>query len=119
MKILILIVVLAVGSVAVIPKPKDIVGTWVLETSEKNTEAAILRIKMSEGYFEGTIDIPGQQVYDHPVWIRLKKDEIKIMLDDKGACFIEGIVSDSALAGRSVVTGKSSDVKFRRVKIYP
>lgn len=117
MKFLIIIVLLAVGSVAVIPKPKDITGTWVLETSEKNTEAAILRIKMSEGYFEGTIDIPGQQVYDHPVWIQLNKNKIKIILDDKGACFIEGVVSDSVLAGRSVVTGKSSGVKFRRVKI--
>jgi len=117
MKFLIIIVLLAVGSVAVIPKPKDITGTWVLETSEKNTEAAILRIKMSEGYFEGTIDIPGQQVYDYPVWIQLNKNKIKIILDDKGACFIEGVVSDSVLAGRSVVTGKSSGVKFRRVKI--
>jgi hypothetical protein len=72
---------------------------------------------MSEGYFEDTLDIPGQQLYDHPVWIQLNKDKIKIMLDDKGACFIEGIVSDSILAGRSIVTGKSSDVKFRRVRI--
>ena len=66
MKFVILIVMLAIGSVAVLQKPKDVTGTWVLETSEKNAEAAILRIKMSEGYFEGTIDIPGQQVMITP-----------------------------------------------------
>lgn len=117
MKFLILIVMLAIGSVAVLPKTKDITGTWVLETSGKNMEAATLRIKMSEGYFEGTMDIPGQQLYDHPIRVQLNNDKIKIILDDKEACFIEGIVSDSVLAGRSVVTGKSSDVKFRRVRI--
>jgi hypothetical protein len=117
MKFLILIVMLAIGSAAVLPKPRNITGTWVLDTSGKNMEAAILRIKMSEGYFEGTVDIPGQQLYDHPVWIQLSKDKIKIMLDDKGACFIDGIVSDSVLTGRSVVTGRWSDVKFRRSRI--
>ena len=117
MKFVILIVMLAIGSVAVLPTPRDITGTWVLETSEKNGEAAILRIQMSEGYFKGTMDIPGQQLYDHPVWIQLNKDKIKIMLDDKGACFIEGIVSGSVMAGRSVVTGKSTGIKFRRIRI--
>jgi len=98
----VIIVILAIGSVAVLPKPTDITGTWVLESSEKNTEAAILRIKMSEGYFEGTMDIPGQQLYNHIVWIQLNKDKIKIMLDDKGTCFIEGVVFDSVLAGRQI-----------------
>ena len=111
-----LIGILAIGSAALLPKQKDINGTWVLDTSGKKSELAILRIKTSEGYFKGTIDIPEQELYDHPVWIQLDKDRIKIILDDRATCFIEGTVSDSFLIGRSVVGGVSREVKFRRVR---
>ncbi|HEV8284606.1 MAG TPA: hypothetical protein VGQ09_09855 [Chitinophagaceae bacterium] len=116
MKILILIGVLTAGSIFLLPKQKNIAGTWVLETEGKKCETTILRIQMAEGYFTGRVDMPEQQVYDQPVLIQQKKDSIKILLDKNGSCFIEAAVNDSTLIGKSVVSDKAQSVKFYRAK---
>jgi hypothetical protein len=116
MKLLILIVTLATGSAFFLPKQNDIAGTWVLDTTGKKCEAAVLRIAMSEGYFTGKLDIPDQQLYDQPVTIQFNQDKIKVLLDSKGSCFIEGIVTDSLILGQSSVCGHMEPVKFYRVK---
>src|SRR6185295_444537 len=116
MKILILIVTLATGSAFFLPKQKDIEGTWVLDTSGKNCEAAVLRIQMAEGYLTGKLDIPDQQLYDQPVTVQFNQDRIKVLLDPKGSCFIEGIVTDSLILGQSAVCGQMEPVKFYRLK---
>ena len=64
MKLLILIVTLATGSAFFLPKQKDIAGTWVLDTTGKKCEPAVLHIQMAEGYFTGKLDMPDQQLYD-------------------------------------------------------
>ena len=61
MKLLILIVTLATGSAFFLPGQKDITGTWVLDTTGKKCEPAVLHIQMAEGYFTGKLDIPDQQ----------------------------------------------------------
>jgi hypothetical protein len=116
MKQIIIIGVLLTGSIFLLPVQKDISGTWVLDTNEKETEMAILRLKTSEGYFTGRLDIPDQQLYDQPVTIQLKNDRMKILLDNKGTCFIEATISDSLLTGTSVVSGKENPVSFHRLK---
>ena len=116
MKLLILIGALATGTLFLVPKQKNITGTWVLDTEGKKCETTVLRIQMAEGYFAGRLDIPEQQVYDRPVIIQLEKDSIKIQLDKKASCFIEAAITDSLLTGRSVVDGKVQPVKFYRAK---
>jgi hypothetical protein len=116
MKLLILIVTLATGYTFFLPKQKDIAGTWVLDTTGKKCEPAVLHIQMAEGYFTGKLDMPDQQLYDRPVTVQFNQDKIKILLDPKGSCFIEGTVTDSLILGRSVVCGKMEPVKFYRVK---
>lgn len=115
MKMLLLAGMLATGSAFFLPKQKDISGTWVLDTSGKS-EAAVLRIQMADGYFTGKLDMPDQQRYDQKVLIQYNEDKIKILLDDKGSCFIEGIVTDSLISGQSVVADKIEPVKFVRSK---
>jgi len=116
MKLLILIVTLATGSAFFLPKQKEIAGTWVLDTTGKKCEAAVLHIQMAEGYFTGKLDIPDQQLYDQPVIVQFNEDKIKILLDPKGNCFIEGIVTDSLILGQSAVCGQMEPVRFYRVK---
>jgi len=116
MKLLILIVTLATGSTFFLPKQHDIAGTWVLDTTGKKCEAAVLHIQMAEGYFTGKLDMPDQQLYDQPVTVQFNEDRIKILLDAKGNCFIEGIVTDSLILGQSAVCGQMEPVKFYRVK---
>src|SRR5580765_7675642 len=116
MKLLILIVTLATGSAFFLPTQKDIAGTWVLDTTGKKCEPAVLHIQMAEGYFTGKLDMPDQQLYDRLVTIQFDQDKIKILLDPKGSCFIEGTITDSLILGRSVVCGKMEPVKFHRVK---
>jgi len=116
MKLLILIVSLATGSAFFLPRQNDIAGTWVLDTTGKKCEAAVLRITMGEGYFTGKLDIPDQQLYDQPVTIQFNQDKIKVLLDPKGSCFIEGVVTDSLILGQSSVCGQMEPVKFYRVK---
>jgi len=116
MKLLILIVTLATGSTFFLPKQNDITGTWVLDTTGKKCEAAVLHIQMAEGFFTAKLDMPDQQLYDQPVTVQFTQDKIKILLDPKGSCFIEGIVTDSLILGQSVVCGRLEPVKFYRVK---
>jgi len=116
MKLLILIITLATGSAFFLPKPKDIEGTWILDTMGKKCEAAVLRIQMTQGYFTGRLDIPDQQLYDQAVTIQFNQDKIKVLLDSKGSCFIEGVVTDSLILGQSSVCSQMEPVKFYRVK---
>jgi hypothetical protein len=116
MKLLILIVMLATGSTFFLPKQNDIAGTWVLDTTGKKCESAILHIQIAEGYFTGKLDMPDQQLYDQPVTVQFSQNKIKILLDPKGSCFIEGIVTDSLILGQSAVCGQMEPVKFYRVK---
>jgi len=116
MKLLILIVTLATGSTLFLPKQNDIAGTWVLDTTGKKCEAAILHIQMAEGYFTGKLDMPDQQLYDQPVTVQFSQGKIKILIDAKGSCFIEGIATDSLILGQSAVCGQTAPVKFYRVK---
>src|SRR4030095_15019738 len=101
MKVLILLGILTTGSMFLLPFQKDLAGTWVLDTSGKNCESAVLRIRMAEGYFTGVLDIPEQELYDQPVTIETKNEKIKILLDRNGTCFIDGVLSDSLIVGRS------------------
>jgi len=116
MKLFILIGALATGTLLLVPKQKNITGTWVLDTKEKKCEAAVLRIELAEVYYAGRLDIPEQQVYDKPVSIQIKKEKVKIWLDDKKTCFIEATISDSVLIGSSVVDHKWERVKFYRAR---
>src|SRR6476646_4627441 len=116
MKLLILIITLATGSAFFLPKQHNIAGTWVLDTTGKTCEAAVLRIQMAEGYFAAKLDIPDQQLYDQPVTVQFNQDKIKILLDSQGSCFIEGVVTDSLILGQSAVCGQMEPVKFYRVK---
>ena len=117
MKLLILIGVLATGTIFLVPHQKNITGTWILDTKERKCEAAVLRIELSEGYYAAKLDIPEQQIYDKPVSIQIKKENVKIWLDDKKTCFIQATISDSVLIGNSVVDNKSQPVKFYNAKI--
>jgi len=96
------------------PVQKDPAGTWVLDTSQTRYGLAVIRINAENGYLTGALDIPGQQVYDQPVLVCLKEDKIKIVLDEQGTCFIEGILSDSSLTGISVVNGEAKPANFYR-----
>ena len=59
---------------------------------------------------------PDQQSYDQPVTIQMKNDRVKILLDNKGACFMETNISDSFLTGVSVFSGNKNLVSFYRLK---
>ena len=112
MKLLILLGVLFAGTIFLSPKQKNITGTWVIDSEVKKCESTVLRIQSTEGYFTGSLDIPDQQVYDRPVAIKLEGDSIKIILDKRQTCFLKVALTDSMLAGRSVVPGRVGPVKF-------
>jgi hypothetical protein len=114
MKLLLLLGVLATGTIFFVPKQKNITGTWVLDAKEKKCEAAVLRIQMAEGYFTAKLDIPEQEVYDKPVALQVAKDSIKIWLDKGKTCFIKAVVTDSVFIGKSFIGDKSETVRFYR-----
>lgn len=63
MKLLFVIAVI-LTSMLLATKQKNIEGTWIVDTEGKEYEPTVLRIQMKEGSFTGTLDIPGQKVYD-------------------------------------------------------
>ena len=114
MKLLILLSLVLTGSILLVPTPKNIEGTWILDTEGKKCEVTIVRIQMREGYFAGTLDIPEQDVFDKPLSVRVDKDSVRITIDEKGACYINAAIKNSSLVGRSVVCGVASPVRFYR-----
>lgn len=117
MKLFILITLVLTGTLFLGHKQKNIAGTWVLDTEGEKYEATVIRIHQGEGYFAATLDIPGQQVYDKPAGIRLESDSLKITFDKEQSCFVKVAISGSMLIGKSVVSGSSSPVKFRRAEL--
>jgi hypothetical protein len=115
MKLLILLGLLATGTLFLTPRQKNVTGTWVLDTKEKKCEAAVLRIQLAESYFSGKLDMPEQQVYDKPVGVQVATDSIKIWLDSDKTCFIKAVIADSVFIGRSFIGNKSEAVRFYRV----
>jgi len=116
MKILLIIIALATGATFFLPKRQDISGTWVMENKGQNFEAAIIRIQFGEGYYAAKLDMPGQLIYDKSVILDMKNDSIRFLLDEKENCFIQAVIKDSLMTGRSVVEGKVEEVSFRRLK---
>ena len=96
------------------PKQKNIEGTWILDPEGKKCEVTIIGIQMTEGCFAGTLDIPEQQVFDRPVSVKLEKDSVKIIFDERGTCYVKAALRDSLLVGRSVVSGEATRVRFYR-----
>ena len=43
-------------------------------------------------------------------------DKVDKQINNNGSCFVEAKISDSLLAGRSVVSSKENAVSFRRLK---
>ena len=117
MKLLILLSLVLTGSIFLVPKQKDIEGTWILDTEGKKCEVTIVRIQMREGYFVGTLDIPDQEIYDNPVSVKVDKDSVRITFDERGACYIDAAIKNSLLVGRSVVSGEATPVRFYRADI--
>jgi hypothetical protein len=115
-KILLVFAALAAGTVFLLPKQLDISGTWAMNSNGADCEAAVIRVQFGEGYYFATLDVPGQRVYDKPIKVQIKKDSIKLTLDDKGDCFIQAVISGETMTGRSIVDGLSQDVSFSRVK---
>jgi hypothetical protein len=114
MKFLILLSLVLTGGIFLLPKQKNIEGTWILDTEGKKCEVTVIRIQTSEGFFVGTLDIPEQQVFDQPVSVKVDKDSVKIIFDEPGTCYVKAAVSDSLLVGRSVVSGEATRVRFYR-----
>src|SRR4051812_41787056 len=114
MKILFIIGGLLTGVLFFTPDQKGLAGTWVLDTKEKKCDPSVLRFQMGEGYYIAKLDMPDQQVYDKTVSLEVRNDSIRIILDKKKDCFIEAVITDSTLEGRSVVDGRSEPVIFHR-----
>jgi len=114
MKILILLSLVLTGSIFLVPKQKNVEGTWILDTEGKKCEVTVIRIQMTEGYFAGALDIPEQQVFDKPVSVKLDKDSVQIVFDAHGTCYVKAAVTDSVLIGTSVVSGEATSVRFYR-----
>ena len=116
MKLLIVFAVILTGSLFLAPRQKNIEGTWILDREGKKYEATVIRIQMREGYFVGTLDIPEQEVYDKRIAIKVDKDTMTIILDEKETCFMKVILADSMLVGTSVVCGETAPVRFYRAE---
>jgi len=117
MKFLLIASLVLTGSLFLVPKQKNVEGTWVLDTEGKKCEVTVMRIQMREGYLAATLDIPEQEVFDKPVSVKVENDSLKITIDEKGTCYVTAAILDSLLVGKSVVSGKATPGRFYRAGI--
>ncbi len=102
MKPFILLISIALTSLfAIVSADANIGGTWVMEQGDSATNPPVFRIKMGEGIWQGTMDMPEQQVYDR---------KLHSIIVDGDSLFItvykDGPVISAKMTGDGLISGK-------------
>lgn len=101
MKPFILLISIAFTSLfAIISADTNISGTWIMEQGDSATNPPVFRIKMGEGIWQGTMDMPEQQVYDRKVHsIIVDGDSLFITVYKDGPVIFAKITGDGVISG--------------------
>lgn len=101
MKPFILLISMALTSFfAIISADANIGGTWLMEQGDSATNPPVFRIKMGEGIWQGTMDMPGQQVYDRKIHsIMVDGDSLFITVYKGGPVISAKITGDGIISG--------------------
>ncbi len=98
--IILLIGVVLTSALAVFRADKNISGTWIMQQGDSKTYPPVLRIRMGEGIWEGTIDLPEQQVYDRKLEsIVVDGDSVFITVYKGGPAIAAKYSSDTSIRG--------------------
>lgn len=118
MKFIILLFSIVAGGYILFSKPShnyNISGTWVMQGKKDVDDPAVLRIEMGKGFWEGKLDMPGQELYNHEIYsIISKQDSVFINLFKGGTVINAALVNDSTLAGEMLLEDKSDTIIFSR-----
>ncbi|MGB4845306.1 MAG: hypothetical protein WBP16_12645 [Ferruginibacter sp.] len=117
MKLAILIFSLFItGLITLTDSGANISGTWVMEADKVLYSPPVMHIEMGEGIWQGTIDIPEQEVYDKEIHsIRVKQDSIFITVYKDGPVINATLVNDNAIVGIMPVEGRVDTVRFNKI----
>lgn len=101
MKPFILLISIALTSLfAIVSADTNINGTWVMEQGDSAANPPIFRIKMGEGIWQGTMDMPEQQVYNRKVHsIIVDGDSVFITVYKDGPVISAKMNSDGLISG--------------------
>lgn len=101
MKPFILLISVALTSLfAIVSADTNISGTWIMEQGDSATNLPVFRIKMGEGIWQGTMDMPEQQVYDRKVHsIIVDGDSLFITVYKDGPVISAKITGDGVISG--------------------
>jgi len=101
MKPFILLISIALTSLfAIVSADANIGGTWVMEQGDSAANPPVFRIKMGEGIWQGTMDMPEQQVYDRKLHsIIVDGDSLFITVYKDGPVISAKMTGDGLISG--------------------
>ncbi len=116
MKPFILLISVALTSLfALAPSDSNIGGTWIMEQGDSATNPPIFRIKMGEGIWQGTMDMPGQQLYDRKIHsIIVDGDSVFITVYKDGPVISAKMTGDGVISGTMKGESGEDAVLLRR-----
>lgn len=105
---------LITGGLVFTPVKKNLKGTWLMETGQKDCSPAVLRIQIYQGVWKGQADYPLQKKYDQPIGsIHVEKDSIDIMLNE-GERISGTRINDSLISGTFIKQHLQIPVELKR-----
>ncbi len=105
---------LVTGGILFSPGQKNIKGTWGIDNSMGDCNSQVIRIRMHQGIWKGTIDIPSVKKYDQEILsVQNGKDSVQIRISDEKEIRAKWI-NDSMMKGVLETGGKEHKVELVR-----
>ena len=116
MKPFILLISIALTSLfAIVSADANIGGTWVMEQGDSAANPPVFRIKMGEGIWQGTVDMPGQQIYDRKIHsISVDGDSLFITVYKDGPVISAKMTGDGFISGMMKGESREDVVLLRK-----
>ncbi|HRI25709.1 MAG TPA: hypothetical protein PLZ45_13615 [Ferruginibacter sp.] len=112
---LFLISIVLTSVVAITSADTNIAGTWVMVKGDDAGNPPVFHIRMGEGIWEGTMDIPGQQVYDRNVYrIKVNGDSVYITAYKDGSTIYARRVDEQHIVGLMKGETRVDTVLFKK-----
>ncbi len=106
--------VLVTGGVLFSSGQKNIKGTWRIDSNLGDCNTEVIRIRMHQGVWKGTIDIPSIKKYDQEILsVHNGKDSVQIRISDSDKINARWI-NDSTMRG--VFESGGNQVRVELVK---
>lgn len=112
--LLIIAATIITGGIFFSPSPKNIKGTWRVQSAKSNCADQIIRIRMDHGIWKSTTDLPALGRYDIPIQNIDWENDSLIIETPKGPLIKVQWSDDSTMKGTIYLNERVERVKLSK-----